>query len=122
LREEALKLRSRTKAAVATIAEHQSIHTSTQPEPNRRKISRRRSEGQVLAEGKQINVQRQRQAQIMEIEVRNPQQPVETARKRVEAAKNSRINADLYHQREVRKFNYFVLDCQNALSAALGSS
>jgi outer membrane protein TolC len=44
----------------------------------------------------------------------------------VEAAKNSRINAELQYQSEVRRFdagqstNYFVLDCQNALSAARG--
>jgi outer membrane protein len=82
--------------------------------------------GRALAEGKQIDVQRQRQAQIIEIEVRNAQQAVETARKRVEAAKNSRSNAELQYQSEVRKFdagqstNYFVLDRQNALSSARG--
>jgi outer membrane protein TolC len=82
--------------------------------------------GKALAEGRQIDVQRQRQTQIIEIEVRNAQQAVETARKRVEAAKNSRINAELQYQSEVRKFdagqstNYFVLDRQNALSAARG--
>jgi outer membrane protein len=82
--------------------------------------------GRALAEGKQIDVQRQRQVQIIEIEVRNAQQAVETARKRVEAAKNSRINAELQYQSEVRKFdagqstNFFVLDRQNALSAARG--
>jgi outer membrane protein len=80
--------------------------------------------GRALAEGKQIDVQRQRLLQVIEIEVRNAQQAVETARKRVEAAKNSRINAELQYQSEVRKFdagqstNYFVLDRQNALSAA----
>jgi outer membrane protein len=82
--------------------------------------------GRALAEGKQVDVQRQRQAQIIEIEVRNAQQAVETARKRVEAATNSRTNAELQYQSEVRKFeagqstNYFVLDRQNALSAARG--
>jgi outer membrane protein TolC len=82
--------------------------------------------GRALAEGKQIDVQRQRQIQIIEIEVRNAQQAVETARKRVEAAKSSRINAELQYQSEVRKFeagqstNYFVLDRQNALSSARG--
>jgi outer membrane protein len=80
--------------------------------------------GRALAEGKQIDVQRQRMLQVIEIEVRNAQQAVETARKRIEAAKNSRINAELQYQSEVRKFdagqstNYFVLDRQNALSAA----
>jgi outer membrane protein TolC len=82
--------------------------------------------GRALAEGRQIDVQRQRQIQVIEIEVRNAQQAVETARKRVEAAKNSRINAELQYQSEVRKFeagqstNYFVLDRQNALSSARG--
>ncbi len=82
--------------------------------------------GRALAEGKQIDVQRQRQIQVIEIEVRNSQQAVETARKRVEAAKSSRINAELQYQSEVRKFdagqstNYFVLDRQNALSSARG--
>ncbi|MBO0798343.1 MAG: TolC family protein [Blastocatellia bacterium] len=82
--------------------------------------------GKALAEGKQIDVQRQRQEQIIEIEVRNAQQSVETARRRVEAARNSRVNAELQYQSEVRKFeagqstNYFVLDRQNALSAARG--
>jgi outer membrane protein len=82
--------------------------------------------GRALAEGKQIDVQRQRQEQVIEIEVRNAQQAVETARKRVEAAKNSRVNAELQYQSEVRKFdagqstNFFVLDRQNALSSARG--
>jgi hypothetical protein len=82
--------------------------------------------GRALAEGKQIDVLRQRQMQTIEIEVRNAQQAVETARKRVEAARNSRLNAELQYQSEVRKFeagqstNYFVLDRQNALSAARG--
>jgi outer membrane protein len=80
--------------------------------------------GRALAEGKQIDVQRQRMLQLIEIEVRNAQQAVETARKRVEAAKNSRVNAESQYQSEVRKFdagqsiNYFVLDRQNVLSAA----
>jgi outer membrane protein len=82
--------------------------------------------GRSLAEGKQIDVQRQRQIQLIEIEVRNSQQAVETARKRVEAATSSRVNAELQYQSEVRKFdagqstNYFVLDRQNALSSARG--
>jgi HAE1 family hydrophobic/amphiphilic exporter-1 len=82
--------------------------------------------GRAVAEGKQIDVQRQRQQQAIEVEVRNALQAVETARKRVEAAKNSRINAELQYQSETRKFeagqstNYFVLDRQNALSASRG--
>jgi len=82
--------------------------------------------GRALAEGKQIDVQRQRTEQTVEVEVRNALQAVETARRRVEAARNSRINAELQYQSEQRKFdagqstNFFVLDRQNALSAARG--
>jgi HAE1 family hydrophobic/amphiphilic exporter-1 len=82
--------------------------------------------GRSLAEGKQIEVQRQRTEQLIEVEVRNALQAIETAKKRVEAAKNSRANAELQYQSEQRKFdagqstNFFVLDRQNALSAARG--
>jgi len=82
--------------------------------------------GRALAEGKQIDVQRQRTEQLIEVEVRNALQAVETSGKRVEAARNSRINAELQYQSEQRKFdagqstNFFVLDRQNALSAARG--
>jgi len=82
--------------------------------------------GRALAEGKQIEVQRQRTEQLIEVEVRNALQAVETAKKRVDAAKNSRVNAELQYQSEQRKFdagqstNFFVLDRQNALSAARG--
>ncbi|MGH9936616.1 MAG: TolC family protein, partial [Blastocatellia bacterium] len=82
--------------------------------------------GRALAEGKQIGAQRQKTEQLIEVEVRNALQAVETAKKRVDAAKNSRINAELQYQSEQRKFdagqstNFFVLDRQNALSAARG--
>ena len=82
--------------------------------------------GRALAEGKQIDVQRQKTEQLIEVEVRNALQAVETAKKRVDAAKNSRINAELQYESEQRKFdagqstNFFVLDRQNALSAARG--
>src|SRR5262245_2437945 len=82
--------------------------------------------GRSLAEGKQIDVQRQKTEQLIEVEVRNALQAVETAKKRVDAAKNSRVNAELQYQSEQRKFdagqstNFFVLDRQNALSAARG--
>ncbi len=82
--------------------------------------------GRSLTEGKQIEVQRQRLEQAIEIEVRNALQGVTTARNRVEAAKNSRVNAELQYQSEQRKFdagqstNFFVLDRQNALSSARG--
>jgi HAE1 family hydrophobic/amphiphilic exporter-1 len=82
--------------------------------------------GRSLAEGKQIEAQRQKAEQLIEVEVRNSLQAVETAKKRVDAAKNSRVNAELQYQSEQRKFeagqstNFFVLDRQNALSAARG--
>ncbi len=82
--------------------------------------------GRTLAEGKQLELQRQRAQQAIEVEVRNALQAVETARRRVEAARNSRLNAELQYQSEQRKFeagqstNFFVLDRQNALSAARG--
>jgi HAE1 family hydrophobic/amphiphilic exporter-1 len=82
--------------------------------------------GRALAEGKQIEAQRQKAEQLVEVEVRNALQAVETARKRVDAAKNSRANAELQYQSEQRKFdagqstNFFVLDRQNALSSARG--
>jgi HAE1 family hydrophobic/amphiphilic exporter-1 len=82
--------------------------------------------GRALAEGRQIDVQRQKMEQQVEVEVRNALQAVETAKRRVEAAKNSRVNAELQYQSEARKFdagqstNFFVLDRQNALSSARG--
>jgi len=82
--------------------------------------------GRSLAEGKQVEAQRQKTEQLIEVEVRNALQAVETARKRVDAAKNSRDNAELQYQSEQRKFdagqstNFFVLDRQNALSSARG--
>src|SRR5262249_4055276 len=60
--------------------------------------------GRSLAEGKQIEAQRQKTEQLIEVEVRNALQAVETARKRVEAARNSRVNAELQYQSEQRKF------------------
>ncbi len=82
--------------------------------------------GRALAEGKQIDVQRERLEQAIQVEVRNALQAVETAKRRVEAATNSRVNAELQYQSEQRKFdagqstNFFVLDRQNAMSAARG--
>ena len=82
--------------------------------------------GRALTETKQIDLQKQRAMQGVEIEVRNSLQAVETAKRRVEAAFNSRKNADLQLASEQRKFdagqstNFFVLDRQNALSSAQG--
>jgi len=82
--------------------------------------------GRSLAEGRQIDVQRQRTQQTVEVEVRNALQSVETAKRRVEAASNSRANAQLQYESEQRKFDagqsttFLVLDRQNALSSAQG--
>ena len=82
--------------------------------------------GRALTETKQIDAQKQRALQGIEVEVRNALQAVETAKRRVEAAKNSRVNAELQLASEQRKFdagqstNFFVLDRQNALSSAQG--
>lgn len=82
--------------------------------------------GRALVEGRQIDVQKQRTLQLIEVEVRNALQSVETAKRRVEAAKNSRANAELQLQSEERKFeagqstNFLILDRQNALIAARG--
>jgi outer membrane protein len=82
--------------------------------------------GHALAEGRQIEAQRQKLEQVIEVEVRNSLQAVETAKKRVEAGKNSRVNAELQYASEQRKFdagqstNFLVLDRQNALSSARG--
>jgi HAE1 family hydrophobic/amphiphilic exporter-1 len=82
--------------------------------------------GRALAEGRQLDAQRQRTEQTIEVEVRNALQAVDTARRRVEAAKSSRANAELQYRSEQRKFdagqstNYFVLDRQNALASARG--
>jgi HAE1 family hydrophobic/amphiphilic exporter-1 len=82
--------------------------------------------GRARVEDKQLDAERERTEQMIEVEVRNALQGLETARRRVEAAKSSRVNAELQYQSEQRKFdagqstNYFVLDRQNALSAARG--
>ena len=82
--------------------------------------------GRALAEGRKLDAERQRVEQSIGIEVRNALQAVETARRRVEAAGNSRENAEIQYRSEQRKFdagqstNYFVLDRQNALSSARG--
>ena len=82
--------------------------------------------GRALQETKQIDAQKQRALQGIEIEVRNALQAVDTAKRRIEAAKNSRVNAELQLASEQRKFdagqstNFLVLDRQNALSSAQG--
>jgi outer membrane protein len=82
--------------------------------------------GYALAEGKQLDAERQRDQQTIEAEVRNALQGVEVARRRFEAARNSHLDAELQHKGEQRKFeagistNFLVLDRQNALASARG--
>ncbi|MFN0124368.1 MAG: TolC family protein, partial [Blastocatellia bacterium] len=82
--------------------------------------------GRSLAESRMIDAQQQKIKQQVEVEVRNALQSVVTAARRVEAARNSRRNAELQYESEQRKFdagqstNFFVLDRQNALIAARG--
>jgi outer membrane protein TolC len=82
--------------------------------------------GRALVEGKQIDAQKQRTLQTIEVEVRNALQAVETSQRRIEAAKSSRRNAELQLKSEQNKFdaglstNFLVLDRQNALSLAQG--
>lgn len=82
--------------------------------------------GRALAEGRKLDAERERTEHLIEVEVRNALQAVDTARRRVEAATSSRAHAELQYQSEQRKFdagqstNFFVLDRQNALSAARG--
>ena len=80
--------------------------------------------GRTMVEGKQVEVERQRTVQAIEVEVRNALQTVETARRRFDSARNSRIDAELQSTGESRRFeaglstNFLVLDRQNALSSA----
>ncbi len=82
--------------------------------------------GRALAEGRQIDAQRARTEQQIEVEVRNALQSVGTSRRRVDAARASRTYAQQQWASEQRKFeagqstSFFVLDRQNALSAARG--
>jgi outer membrane protein TolC len=82
--------------------------------------------GRALTEGRRIDVERERAEQRIEVEVRNALQSVETAKRRVEAARNSRHNAELQLKSEQNRFaaglstSFFVLDRQNALSSAEG--
>ncbi|HEX5733250.1 MAG TPA: TolC family protein [Blastocatellia bacterium] len=82
--------------------------------------------GRAIVEGKQVDVERQRAVQTIEVEVRNGLQAVETARRRFDAARNSRLDAEMQNTGERRRFeaglstNFLVLDRQNALSSARG--
>ena len=80
--------------------------------------------GRALAEQQKLAAEKQRTMQMIEAEVRNAWQAVETSKQRIAAATNSRENAELQLRSEQRKFdagqttNYFVLERQNALAAA----
>jgi HAE1 family hydrophobic/amphiphilic exporter-1 len=80
--------------------------------------------GRALAEGRQLNVQHDSIEQSIAVEVRNSLQAVETARRRFDAARNSRLNAEAQLASEQRRFEgglstvFFVLDRQNAYSSA----
>ena len=82
--------------------------------------------GYALAEGRQIDAERQRTQQSIEAEVRNALQAIVIARRRFDTARNSSVDAELQYKGEHRKFeaglstNFLVLDRQNALSAARG--
>jgi outer membrane protein len=82
--------------------------------------------GYALAESRQIDAQRERVRQTIEAEVRNSLQAVVIVRSRFDAARNSRVDAELQDTGEQRKFevglstNFLVLDRQNTLSAARG--
>ncbi len=80
--------------------------------------------GRALAEQQKLEAEKQRTMQMIEAEVRNAWQAVETTKQRIAAATASRENAELQWRSEQRKFeagqttNYFVLERQNALAAA----
>lgn len=82
--------------------------------------------GRSLAEGRQIDAQREKTEQQIEVEVRNSLQGVETTKRRAEVARSSRESAEQQYQSEKRKFDagqsttFFVLDRQNALTASRG--
>jgi HAE1 family hydrophobic/amphiphilic exporter-1 len=61
--------------------------------------------GRALAEGRRVDAERERGEQWIEVEVRNALQAVETAKRRAEAAKNSRVNAELQLTSEQHRFD-----------------
>ncbi len=82
--------------------------------------------GRALAQDRLIAAQRQRFETQVETEVRNALQSVQTALRRVQAARASRVAAEAQYASEMRRYqvgestNFLVLDRQNALSAARG--
>ncbi|MCI0489603.1 MAG: TolC family protein [Blastocatellia bacterium] len=82
--------------------------------------------GRAMAEDRKIDSQRKSLEQVIDAEVRNALQAVETARQRVEAGQASREAAQKQLDSEERRFQagmsttYLVLERQNALSEAQG--
>jgi len=82
--------------------------------------------GRALAQDRLIAAQRRRLETQIESEVRSALQSVQTALRRVQAARASRVAAEAQYASEMRRYqvgestNFLVLDRQNALSAARG--
>ncbi len=82
--------------------------------------------GRATAQARLLDAQRRRVETQIESEVRNALQSVQTAFRRVQAARSSRIAAEAQYASEMRRYqvgestNFLVLDRQNALSAAQG--
>jgi len=92
-------------------------------------LKNRAAEGQLgrtLAEGRKIDAQRKTLEQVIEVEVRNALQAVETNQQRVDTGRASRQAARKQLDSEQRRFQaglsttYFVLERQNTLSEAQG--
>ncbi|HWQ36201.1 MAG TPA: TolC family protein [Blastocatellia bacterium] len=82
--------------------------------------------GKALEESRQIDLQTRRQAQSIEVEVRNAVQTVETAKMRIEASRAAREYAQQQLEGEEKKFQaglsttFFVLTRQTQLAQAQG--
>ncbi|MBX7223027.1 MAG: TolC family protein [Blastocatellia bacterium] len=82
--------------------------------------------GRALAQDRLIETQKTKQATLIEGEVRDALQAVQTAQKRVQAARASRTASETQLASEVRRFevgestNYLVLERQKSLSDARG--
>jgi HAE1 family hydrophobic/amphiphilic exporter-1 len=82
--------------------------------------------GKALEESRQLDLQTRRQAQSIEVEVRNAVQSVETAKMRIEASRAARDYAQQQLEGEEKKFQaglsttFFVLTRQTQLAQAQG--
>ena len=83
--------------------------------------------GRTLEAGRQLDLQTRRQLQLIEVEVRNSVQSVETAKYRIEASRAARQYAEQQLEGEQKKFaaglstTFFVLQRQTELSQARGT-